>query len=144
MLWLPIRRRNGRVGRWFLVGMHREERKGLHQFLALAGEFRSRDTVIVLARSVLNRATGRFHDRILRAGGSAPMIDRREMEWLGPAARSDLARRLQRRERIMPDGPPPDLPAPVMVSPRPRPRLLAPMAVVIGIAVAVALSALPR
>lgn len=142
MLWLPLRRRNGRVGRWFLVGMHREEVEGLRQFLAVCDEFRGREAVILLVRSVLDRTTGRFRDRILRSTGAAPMIDRREMEWLDQAARRSLAARAPRRE-ASPDEAPLRLPR-AIVRPKRRPYVTyGTVAAVLGLAAAIALSA-PR
>lgn len=144
MLWVPVRRRNGRPGRWFLVGMHRKE-EGLRQFLSVADEFRGREAVIVFVRSTLDRATGRFHDRIIRAKGTVPAIDRHDMEWLVPAARRQLAGRLPQRRRARDDDSPPPLPRPAAQPPPRRSVLLSGAVVaVLVLAAAAMLGALPR
>ncbi|WP_114374026.1 hypothetical protein [Elioraea thermophila] len=144
MLWVPVRRRNGRVGRWFLVGMHRDETEGLRQFLAVADEFRSRRAVILLVRSVLDRTTGRFRDRILRSTGPAPLIDRREMEQLDPSARRSLAARMARRDTESADEPLLRLPGAISRPSRPSYRLYGYLVAALGLAAAVALATLPR
>lgn len=92
MIWAPIATRHGGKGRWFLVGMHDTVIDGALQFSDLVEEFPSHAVVVTLVESVLNRETGRYHDRIIRARGRMPGIDRRNMRQLDAETRRMLAK----------------------------------------------------
>lgn len=92
MIWAPIATRHGGKGRWFLVGMHDSVIDGALQFSDLVEEFPSPAVVVTLVESVLNRETGRYHDRIIRARGRMPGIDRRNMRQLDAETRRMLAK----------------------------------------------------
>ncbi len=144
MLWLPVRCRDGRIGRWFLLGMHREEVDGLRQFLAVVDEFRGREAVTLLVRSVLDRTTGRFRDHILRSSGPAPIIDRRRMEWLDPSARRRLAAQARQRGTASPDEAPLRLPRAIPRPSRPVYRISGYLLAALGLAAVVIFAAVPR
>jgi hypothetical protein len=92
MIWAPIATRHGGKGRWFLVGMHDSVSDAALQFSELVEEFPSPAVVVTLVESVLNRETGRYHDKIVRARGRMPGIDRRNMRQLDAETRRMLAR----------------------------------------------------
>jgi hypothetical protein len=92
MIWAPIATRHGGKGRWYLVGMHDSVIDAALQFSELVEEFPSSAVVVTLVESVLNRETGRYHDRIIRARGRMPCIDRRTMRQLDAETRRMLAR----------------------------------------------------
>lgn len=118
---------------------------GAAPVLSVADEFRGREAVIVLARSTLDRATGRFHDRIIRAKGAVPAIDRHDMAWLDPAARRELAGRLPQKHLARDDDVPPPLPRPAAQTPPRRSVLLSgAVLAVLVLAAAAMLGALPR
>ncbi|WP_439576586.1 hypothetical protein [Elioraea sp.] len=92
MIWAPIATRHGGKGRWFLVGMHASAIDAALQFSELVEEFPSPAVVVTLVESVLNPETGRYHDRIIRARGRMPGIDRRTMRQLDAETRRMLAK----------------------------------------------------
>jgi hypothetical protein len=92
MIWAPIATRHGGKGRWYLVGMHDSVVDAALQFSELVEEFPSPAVVVTLVESVLNRETGRYHDKIIRARGRMPCIDRRTMRQLDAETRRMLAR----------------------------------------------------
>ncbi|WP_019015727.1 hypothetical protein [Elioraea tepidiphila] len=92
MIWAPIATRHGGKGWWYLVGMHDSVIDAALQFSELVEEFPSPAVVVTLVESVLNRETGRYHDKIIRARGRMPGIDRRTMRQLDAETRRMLAR----------------------------------------------------
>ena len=92
MIWAPIATRHGGKGRWFLVGLHPTVIDAALQFSDLVEEFPSPAVVVTLVESVLNPETGRYHDKIIRARGRMPGIDRRNLRQLDAETRRMLAR----------------------------------------------------
>jgi hypothetical protein len=92
MIRAPIAARHGGKGRRVLVGRHDSVIDAALQSSELVEEFPSPAVVVTPVESALNRETGRYHDRIIRARGRMPGIERRDLRRLDAETRRMLAK----------------------------------------------------
>lgn len=80
----------GQKGRWYLASAHQDIAGAEAAFRALTAQFPAPAVTLAVVRSEHDPASGLFVDRIVRATGRLPMIDRRGMERLDTATKDSL------------------------------------------------------
>jgi hypothetical protein len=80
----------GQRGRWYLASAHQDIAGAEAAFRALSAQFPAPAVTVAVIRSEHDPASGLFVDRIVKATGRLPMIDRRGMARLDTAARDTL------------------------------------------------------
>jgi hypothetical protein len=80
----------GQKGRWYLASAHQDIAGAEAAFRALAAQFPDPAVTLAVVRSEHEPATGLFVDRIVKASGRLPVIDRRAMQRLDATAMAML------------------------------------------------------
>jgi len=80
----------GQKGRWYRASAHQDIAGAEAAYRALTAQFLSPAVTVAVIRSEHDPASGLFVDRIVRATGRLPMIDRQGMERLDTSARATL------------------------------------------------------
>lgn len=82
----------GQKGRWYLASAHQDIAGAETAYRALAAQFSDPAITLAVVRSEHDPSSGLFRDRIVKASGRVPMIQRSTMEKLDAATRVALER----------------------------------------------------
>jgi hypothetical protein len=96
----------GQKGRWYLASAHQDIAGAEAAFRALTAQFPSPAVTLAVIRSEHDPASGLFVDRIVRATGRLPMIDRRGIERLDTATKASIEKQVAAQAPVaLPEGP---------------------------------------